>query len=370
MNPWIFLLLIPWAGATWLVYWLATLPWRRSERGRLFLEILGLGLREGKSVDVILGEACATRDRSIPVRMHWVAANLEGGKGLRDAMDQAGGFLSPDVRATLGWGLDHGYLDEAVVLCRERLEERPTASHGGILGVAILLMLPCSTAGLLLFLWVRVFPIFAMVIDATAGGILPARWAPISWWIEHGWVPASLALAAEGLVCVAACGRTLGPWSARVLPLDRIESWLPWVRPRIQRRFVQLLTAGLDLGLGEPEAVVAAGAGTGNAVWRRRSGWVADALRRGERLDAAIGLVDPTPEFRWRMSMALRRNQRAASSVRGWADDLEARAARNEMMAAQSMLTFVVLANALLVAFSAIAVYGLLAQLMDLVEFL
>jgi hypothetical protein len=351
------------AGALlWVVYWLATLPWRRAERCRMFLDVLGLGLADGKSPEHAIVEACATRDRSIPVRMHLVAACIERGSGLAEALGFARGFLPADVQSTLEWGARNGRLAEAVAMLREGGAPRPNATRGGMVAVGTMLLWPSSTALVFLAIRTAVFPKFRQLaadfgVDAFAG--------VAGWVFEWGWLLAAGVLVLKLAWYVLAFGRTGGHWLGRVLPLDRLALWIPWRRQRLQRRFAQLLALGLDLGVAEEAALVAAGAGTGNAVWRRRALDSAVALRRGIRLDEAVTAVDRSPEFRWRLGLALQRARRTRESLRGWLDDLESRADRNETLAAQSFLVFSVLSNAALVALTAVSVYAALTAMIE-----
>ncbi len=349
-------------GVGYLIYWIATLPWRRQERVRLFLEVVDLGLTGGITAEDAIRGACSTRDRAIPTRMQWVSWNFERGMTLEEALTDAGGFLPPDILATLVWGIRNGRLADAVRLSRAGLETRPDASRGGRIAVGTLLLLPGSTLVLFVALAAYVFP--RMVTIADDMGVAVSS-GPAGWMFGNGWKPAAMVFAVNVVFVAAVFGRTAGHWLGKLPWFDWFDGLVPWHRQRTQRRFAQLLAMGLDLGAGEADALAAAAAGTGNAVWRRRAGFAAKAMEQGSPLDVAVGSVDRTPEFRWRLATALRRPQWAMESIRGWLDDLEARAERNEAMAGQSFLSFVVLANAVLVGFAAAAVFSFLIAVME-----
>src|SRR6059058_864738 len=74
------------AGVIYLFYFLLTLPMRRSERARLFLDLLELGLKEGRSPDKAIIEASASHDTAPGVRFHLLAAHLESGMKFSDAL--------------------------------------------------------------------------------------------------------------------------------------------------------------------------------------------------------------------------------------------------------------------------------------------
>src|SRR5260370_11609071 len=62
--------LLPSFGAIYLIYFLLTLPMRRNERARLFLDLVQLGLKEGRTPEGAIVEAASSRDRSLGVRFH------------------------------------------------------------------------------------------------------------------------------------------------------------------------------------------------------------------------------------------------------------------------------------------------------------
>jgi type II secretory pathway component PulF len=349
-------------GIGYLLYWLATLPWRRQERARLFLEILELGLSGGVTAEEAIRGACETHDRSIPVRMHWVSWNYQRGMPLEEALNDSGGFLPPDTRATLAWGIRHGQLAEAVRLSREGLEARPDASRGGRVAVGTLLVLPGST--LLVFAWLAVF-VFPRMVSIAVDMDVSMSSGLTGWMFANGWKIAAMAFAVKLAFCGAVFGRTAGHWLGKLPCFDWLDGFVPWHRQRTQRRFAQLLAMGLDLGVGESEALAAAAAGTGNSVWQRRATVATNAMARGTPLDEAVASIDPTAEFRWRLATALRRPRRTMDSIRGWLEDLEARAERNESMAAQAFFSFVVLVNAAMVGLGSAAVFALLLAILE-----
>ena len=79
---------VPTCAASYGIYWLLTLPQRRSERARIFLDLLELGLREGRTPEAAVAGAAASRDRSLGVRFQLLAAHLEGGLRLSQALEQ------------------------------------------------------------------------------------------------------------------------------------------------------------------------------------------------------------------------------------------------------------------------------------------
>src|SRR2546426_10043749 len=89
---------LPACGAIYLIYFLLTLPMRRNERARFFLDLLELGLKEGRAPETAIIEAAASRDRSLGARFHLLAAYLAGGRRLSQGLDQVPRMLPAQVR--------------------------------------------------------------------------------------------------------------------------------------------------------------------------------------------------------------------------------------------------------------------------------
>ena len=78
--------LAPACGITYLIYFVTTLPMRRNQRGRSFLDLLELGLKSGRSPEALIVDAAASHDRSLGVRFHLLAAHIESGLRLSAAL--------------------------------------------------------------------------------------------------------------------------------------------------------------------------------------------------------------------------------------------------------------------------------------------
>ena len=53
---------LPVCGISYFIYFLLTLPMRRNERARLFLDLLELGLKDGRTPEAAIVDAAASRD--------------------------------------------------------------------------------------------------------------------------------------------------------------------------------------------------------------------------------------------------------------------------------------------------------------------
>src|SRR5436190_24030389 len=91
-------------GVIYLIYFLLTLPMRRNERARFFLDLLELGLKEGHSPEASIMRASSSRDPAPGARFHLLAAYLEEGVRLTEALDRLPGLLHPRITAMLRVG--------------------------------------------------------------------------------------------------------------------------------------------------------------------------------------------------------------------------------------------------------------------------
>src|SRR2546423_5875159 len=115
--------LLPLLGAVYLIYFLLTLPMRRNERARIFLDLLELGLNKGRTPEAAILGPAASRDRSLSVRFHLLAAHLEKGARLRDALDQVPRMVPPQIKAMLQTGARIGDLSKVLPACRQFLND-------------------------------------------------------------------------------------------------------------------------------------------------------------------------------------------------------------------------------------------------------
>src|SRR5678815_4892939 len=77
-----FLGIVPSLLATYLAYFMLTLPLRRNERARLFIDLIELGLKQGHTPERLIVDAASSHDPALGVRFHLLAAYLEKGMSL------------------------------------------------------------------------------------------------------------------------------------------------------------------------------------------------------------------------------------------------------------------------------------------------
>src|SRR5437762_3812678 len=162
---WLALCLAPLAVGVWLVYFLLSLPLRRQERARFFLDLLELGRREGRAPEQTIVAVSQSRDESLGVRFHLLAAHLESGLRLGQALDKVPRLLPPQLSAMLKSGEEIGDALEVLPACRQ-LRKDGFSQTRGALNYVILIFLALTPAAPVIFqaLSIFVFPKLLMIL--------------------------------------------------------------------------------------------------------------------------------------------------------------------------------------------------------------
>ena len=66
-------------GSISLIHFFFSLPMRRAERARLFLDLVEGALKRGQSIEEMILSIAQSRDRTVGVRFHLLAAHIESG---------------------------------------------------------------------------------------------------------------------------------------------------------------------------------------------------------------------------------------------------------------------------------------------------
>jgi type II secretory pathway component PulF len=368
----VFLLLgvLPICGMSYAIYWLLTLPLRRNERARMFLDLLELGLREGRTPEAAVTGAAASRDRSLGVRFHLLGAHIEGGLRLSQALEQVPRLLPPQVCAMLKTGERIGDIRKVLPACRLLL--RDSVSHvRSALNYLILLAFAVSPAVVIVPVVLRIYvmPKFKEVF----AGMLEGESLPAFTRLVFGGSTITMAiqLGIIGVIWLATLAYIGGPrlygWIHHVLPgsQDWLLTRLPWRHERLQRDFSAMLAVLLDAEVPEAEAVSLAAQSTANLAIIGRAQRVRNLLQEGVKLPEALRVLDSSKELQWRLSNALRRGAGFVRALTGWHEALDARAFQSEQAAAQIITTVLVLINGLIVASVMIAVFLVIIQLVN-----
>ena len=357
-------------GVIYLFYFLLTLPMRRNERARLSLDLLELGLKEGRSPGEAIMDASSSHDNAPGVRFHLLAAHLETGMKFSDALAKVPRLLPPQIVAMLKAGERIGDVAKVLPACRKLLTDGVSQVRGALNYLLILTFVVTPfTIYVPIVLNIFVIPRYKEIFaDMRGGQPLPAFTIFV---VENGRYVLLLQLGILAVMWLLMAAYLGGPrfleWSRRLLPgiPDRVLFLFPWRRKRLQRDFSAMLAVLLDAGVPEAEAVTMAAAATPNGVLQRRAAKVCAQLKSGVKLPEAIREVDDCAELRWRISNALQRGGNFMQALNGWHESLDAKAFQLEQTAAQILTSALVLLNGL---FVAAVVIGLFLPLIALLN--
>jgi len=361
-------------GTVCLIHFFFTLPLRRAERARLFLDLLEDALKRGQSVEAMILSIAESHDRTVGVRFHLLAAHIESGLRFGEALDKVPRFLPPQIAAMLRAGEKLGDLKKVLPASRELLRDRPAAVRSAMhyLMVVVLLFSPVFIFVVMMTM-VFVVPKFKDV----AAGMGINLW-PLTIFVFK-LVDSGLLIGFESLISLLLLLITLayvgGPGFVRWFQFRRVPvvdwiAWqIPWKQKRLQRTFSAMLAVLLDGGVPEAEAVRLAGESTANEICRCRSRRVIVALEKGVKLEEAVRTFDGSGEFYWRLTNATHARGGFLSALHGWHETLEAKAFQQEEATAHLLTSGLVILNGVFVALIATAMFGIMAALLNAMVF-
>jgi len=352
-------------GLIFLIHFLFTLPMRRMERARLFLDLLESALQRGQSVEAMILSIAQSRDQTLGVRFHLLAAHIESGLRFVAALEKVPRFLPLQISAMLRVGEKLGDLRRVLPACREILRDRPAAVRSAM-HYMILVVLLFSPAFIFVVMMtaVMIIPKFKEV----AAGIGVPLW-PLTTFVfvlvDSGLLIAFeiiISLLISGVVMLYIGGPGFARWfQFRGLPFVDWIAWrIPWKQKRLQRTFSAMLAVLLDGGVPEGEAVRLAGDCTANEICRHRARRVLAALQQGTKLDDAVRVFDDSGEFHWRLTNATHARGGFLSALHGWHEALDAKAFQQEEASAHAITSGLVILNGVLVALIATGMFGIL----------
>jgi len=351
------------AGLLLLSHFILTLPMRRAERARLFLELIESAIKQGRPIEETLISLSRSNDRSLGMHFHLLTARLERGVSLENALAATPRFLPPQVTAMLNAGRQIRDLRKVLPACRQLLKDGVSQTRGAI-NYLVILTLVITPLGAWLFgaMETIILPKFEDISASTSGGNITG----IAFLSDHA---AALLTIQIGLLLLVWHAVFLYIGGPRVVYSAAISDWLhfrlPWRRKRLQRDFSTLLAILLDSGVAEPQAVALAAEGTANTVFRRRAGRVVGKLRQGVKLTQAVQSLDDSGEFAWRLANAVHGHAGFLQALAGWHESLDAKAFQQEQAVAHGITSGLVLWAGLIVGTVAISVFMFLVSVTD-----
>ncbi|MGA9777025.1 MAG: type II secretion system F family protein [Limisphaerales bacterium] len=355
-------------GTIFLIHFFLTLPMRRMESARLFLDLLESTLNRGQTAEQMILSLAQSRDRTVGVRFHLLAAHIESGLRFIAALEKVPRFLPPQISAMLRAGDKLGDLRRVLPACREILQDRPAAVRSAVhYMILVILFFSPVFVGVATLTMTFVVPRFRGVAEGTNARPWPLTqfvFAHTAWLIDFE-VILFFFLAIATLLYIG------GPQLAqrfqfRGWPLVDWIAWkIPWKHERLQRTFSAMLAVLLDGGVPEPGAVRLAGDCTANEIGRRRAARIIVALEGGIKLDEAVRAFDDSGEFRWRLANATHARGGFLDALRGWHEALDAKAFQQEEATAHAVTSGLVILNGLAVALITTAMFGLLVAILN-----
>jgi type II secretory pathway component PulF len=336
---------------------------RRAERARLFLDLVESTLKQGRPLEETIISLSHSRDGSMGVKFHQLAAWLETGLPFHEALTRVPRFLPPQVNAMLRAGKKIGDLARVLPASRHLLGDSVSQTRGALNYLVIMTFvitpISCYIFGLLMvFVVPRYMEVFSsMGLGPRSGMVI------ISFLANH--TPGVILFQAVFLLILWAAAFIYigGPRVTAWFPiLERLHYRLPWRRRRMQRDFSTLLAVLLDAGMPEAEALALAAEGSANSFFRRRAARATEALRQGMKLPEAVYLLDDSGEFRWRLRNAAAAPGGFFRALAGWHDALDAKAFQQEQAAAHGITTALVIWSGLFVGILCFAVFSFLVS--------
>jgi len=355
-------------GSISLIHFFFSLPMRRAERARLFLDLVEGALKRGQSIEEMILSIAQSRDRTVGVRFHLLAAHIESGLRFVAALEKVPRFLLPQIAAMLRAGEKLGDLKSVLPACREILRDRPAAVRSAVNYLIVVVLL--------------FSPVFIFVVMMTMVFVVPkfrevAAGMGVQLWPLTQFVFANTGslIAFEIIITLMMILATLtyigGPafvrwFQFRGLPVVDWVAWrIPWKQKRLQRTFSAMLAVLLDGGVPETGAIRLAGDCTANEICRRRAQHVIAAIEQGTKLDDAVRAFDDSGEFHWRLTNATHSRGGFLNALRGWHEALDAKAFQQEEGTAHVVTSGLVILNGVLVALIATAMFGILVAVLN-----
>jgi type II secretory pathway component PulF len=358
-------------GLLVIIYLALSTPLRRQERARLFLDLLEDGLRDGQSPEHTIVDISHAHDRTLGPQFHLLAAHIEAGMRLRQALSKVPNLVPRRVAAMLRQYEHVDSLPSILSACRRLLTDASSQSMMAV-NYVICIFLLSSPAWLFIpvFFAVRIFPRFKEITEDMGVKLPPA----MTFCLQHSIAILIVQVGVLVAVCVAAftsgvTGRAFRWLDPVVKPIgDRLMWRLPWRRKRLLWGFSELLAVFLDEDVSEAKAVQLAAAGTDNRVFMRLGDRIVERLQQGVPLTEAITALDDRGEFRWRLANAAYAHGGFRAALAGWQQGLDAKAFQEEQAASQIITTALVILNGALVALIAFSVFQALTSIVWVVS--
>jgi type II secretory pathway component PulF len=357
------LLIMAFIGGLFLMHFVLSLPLRRAERARFFLDLVETAVSKGQSTEESILSLAANHDLSMGVRFHVLAAWIEQGLSLSDALVKVPGFLPPQIVAMLATGQKSIGLLKVLPACRQMLKDAVSKTRSALNYLVILTMV-ITPVGVFIYGVLSVF-VLPKINEITLD-MVATRPAGLVFLSDHHALLMTAQLTMLFLVWFGTLLYIGGPRIAAWFPMtENLQYWLSWRRKRMERDFSTMLAVLLDSGVNESMALAMAADCTANRVMRQRAAQAAKSLGGGKTLPEAIRDMDDAGEFGWRLSNAAHGHGGFVRALAGWHESLDAKAFQQEQAAAHGITTAMVLWNGIFVGTIVISVFMTLIAIIN-----
>lgn len=363
---WASIVLLPMAGLVFLFYYMISLPLRRQERARFVLHLIDTGFTMNRTPEDFLTAVSNTRDRALGARLHLLAAHIQSGLSLGDAVAKVPRLLPPPAAAMLRAGEAIGDIRRVLPACRRMLSDgshqmRSAQSYAFVVVFCIMPVIPI----LVYLLRVQVLPRFEGLSQALGepGIVLDSKLLGVVSWLSV--IPIGISFS----MIFYTLGYFGGPQFVRWIQsgIAPVADWaacrISWKRMRMQRDFFAMLGLLLDANVPERRAVQLAAESTANRVLIRQAQGITDNLTAGTNLIDALRRLDGRGELKWRFENAAKNQGGFASALAGWLEALDTRAFQHEQTAAQVLTTSLVVFNGVVVGTFMVVLFGFLVDI-------
>lgn len=363
---WLMFWFIPMALFCWVIYYLITLPLRRQERARFFLDLLEVGFKQGQSPERTVTDIASTRDLTVGVRFHLLAEHIRNGLRFTDALARVPSLAPPHVAAILRVGEKLGDISKVLPVCRGMSRDADSNARNAF-NYLLLISLPTLPLLPLVMISAKTVIVPKLVEIADVYGVHSNKFLTS---VTHlgGWFSiAEICVAAVVAIGILAYigGPRLQRWLEAGLPplTNWISYGLPWRRKRLRRDFIAMLSLLLDAGVPEATSIRMAAASTANRVFVDHADAAIRDLENGKNLAEALRRFDSEEELSWRLANAAQAQGGFFSALSGWMESLDARAFQQEQMVSQIITTGLVVCNGIWVGLMAGGLFYVLTSI-------
>src|ERR1017187_1206294 len=231
-------------------------PARRREAAHAFLDLLEMGLAQGRSPENTVVEVAATGDKTLGKDFQRLAQRIRDGASLGLALESTPRALPEPVAAMLQAGERLGVIRKGLPACRDTLSAGPSRAMGAFNYLPVFSPL-LPLLAVTLFLCIVIIPKFQEIFyDLLGDSPLPIATQLVIVYTKPLLELGVLAVLLGILLLLL--GRARRRWPSAYSRTIKVfcDQWLfrlPWRHKRMQRDFSAMLAILLDAGVPESE---------------------------------------------------------------------------------------------------------------------